>query len=303
MRIFNIIIILALLAACKSALSPEEKVVEAASAYYKDHPSDSSGMALISAMGKYIELKGYADSTTARYVLESARISSDLNQTRQAMSYYKTYLVEYPDRPDQPNRLAEYIKLAEKLDQPELNDILYKSFATRFPQDDRTASMTDKIQQKDMAADSILWHIGRNMFNDTTFRLNEQRANLYIDACEAAVAANATLPNAPEYLFHAAETSSTLHNIPRAISLYDWILQKYPTNKRASTSLFLKGFTYDNEMKDFEKAGKYYHEFLEKYPNDEYAASAKFLLDNLGKSEEELKKMLDQNKQAKDNVQ
>jgi TolA-binding protein len=301
MKILNFILVLVLLAACKSALSPEEKAVEAATAYYKDHPSDSSGMAVIAAMGKYIELKGYADSTSARYVLESARISADLNQLRPSLSYYKTYLMQYPDRPDQADKLVEFIKLAERLDQPELDDILYKSFGNRFPQDERTATMSSKIQQKEIAADSILRFIGMHMFNDSTFRLNEERANLYIDACEAAVAADPNFPNAPEYLFHAAETSSTLRNIPRAINLYDWILQKYPTNKRASTSLFLKGFTYDNELKDFEKAGKYYHEFLEKYPNDEYAASAKFLLDNLGKSEEELKNMLEQ--KSKENVQ
>ena len=301
MRIVNFIIVLALLAACKSALSPEEQAVETASAYYKDHPSDSSGLALISAMGKYIELKGYADSTSARYVLESARISADLNQLKPSLSYYKTYLIQYPERPDQADRLADFIKLAEKLDKPELNDVLYKSFGTRFPQDSRTAPMAEKIQQKDIAADSILRYIGMHMFNDSTFRLNEERANLYIDVCEAAVAANPTIPNGPEYLHRAAETARTLRDIPRAIGIYDWIIDKFPSSKRASTSLFLKAFTYDNDLKDFDKAGKYYHEFLAKYPNDEFAESAKFLLDNLGKSEEELKKMLEQ--KSKDNVQ
>mgnify|MGYP003453067237 FL=1 len=45
----------------------------------------------------------------------------------------------------------------------------------------------------------------------------------------------------------------------------------------------------------------YYKDYLAKYPNDEFSESAKFLLDNLGKSEEELKKMLEE--KSKENVQ
>ena len=41
-------------------------------------------------------------------------------------------------------------------------------------------------------------------------------------------------------------------------------------------------------------------EDVEKYPKNEFAESAKFLLDNLGKSEEELRKMLEQ--KSKENV-
>jgi TolA-binding protein len=62
---------------------------------------------------------------------------------------------------------------------------------------------------------------------------------------------------------------------------------------------------YDNDLKDFAKAGKYYNEFLTKYPNNDFTESAKFLLENLGKSEEELKKILDEKSKQLDkkNVQ
>ncbi len=158
-----------------------------------------------------------------------------------------------------------------------------------------------KIEDKNIMADTILKYIALNMFNDSTFRLNEPRARLYIDACEAAVKAEPALAKAPEFLHHAAETARTLRDIPKAIELYDWITVTYPAHPRAATSLFLKAFTYDNDLKDFDKAGEYYKEYLSKYPNDEFSESAKFLLDNLGKSEEELKKMLEE--KSKENVQ
>ena len=183
-------------------------------------------------------------------------------------------------------------------------DTALHSIGNREPQDPRTADLQAKIENKEIAADSILRYIGMNMFNDSTFRLNEAKANLYIDACEAAVIANPALPNAPEYLHRSAETARTLRNIPQAIKLYDWIIAKYPTNNRAATSLFLKAFTYDNDLKNFAEAGKFYNEFLAKYPNNEFAESAKFLLENLGKSEAELKQMLeDKANSRKDSIQ
>ncbi len=301
MKIVYLFPLLLLVFACKRNLSPEEKAVGLANEAYEKQPSDSTAAALIGAMETYIQAKGYADSTSAKYVLRSARISADHMQIDQAFTFYKDYLVEYAYRPDQADILNETMALAAKYKQPELDQVFYKSFVTRFPQDVRTSAFEAKIENKTIAVDSILRFIGMNMFNDSTFRLNEDRAELYIEACEAAVMTNADLPNAPEFLHRAAETARTLRNIPKAIDLYDWIIDKYPTHARASTSLFLKAFTYDNDLKDFEKAGKYYHEFLSKYPNDEFAESAKFLLDNLGKSEEELKQMLEA--KSKNNVQ
>ena len=197
MKIFYFIVAFGLLSACKSNVSPEQKSVDETAALYKAQPSDSSAQAYVNALGHYAEVTGYADSTSASYVLQAAKISAEHNQLKQAMGYYKIYMVEYPDRPDQADRLEEVIAIVDKLQQPEINQILYRSFASRFPQDSRTATFQAKIENKEIAADSILRFIGMNMFNDSTFRLNEARANLYIDACEAAVMADPTLPNAP----------------------------------------------------------------------------------------------------------
>ena len=90
-------------------------------------------------------------------------------------------------------------------------------------------------------------------------------------------------------------------NTVQAIQAFQLHLIKYPDSKRAITSLFLKAFTLDNDLHQFEEAGQYYRLFLEKYPNNEFAESAQFLLENLGKSEEELKNMLMEN--AEKNVQ
>jgi tetratricopeptide (TPR) repeat protein len=292
MRIAFFLLAALFLFSCKKQGAPESEALQAAIKAHQENPSTASADSIYQAYDALVAARGFTDPGTAALVAEVAGIAAAQNNPLQALGYYRDYLVQYPDQKDQADKLFDAIAVAEKLGAPELNDIFYKSFATRFPDDNRTSELTKKITQPDIQADSIVRFIGKNMFNDSTFRLNEARAHLYITACEAAIMANPTLPKGPDYLHRAAETARTLREIPKAISLYDWIIQKYPADPQASTSLFLKAFTYDNDLKQFEKAGYLYNEYLTKYPTGEFAESAKFLLDNLGKSEEELLKML-----------
>ncbi len=307
MKIIYTTLLLGLLLACGKNLSPEEKAVNEAYKTADASANDSSFVVLSKAIDGLIETKGYADSASARQILRAAHLCESKDRTDDAISYYETYLAHYADRPDQADKLMTLIGLTEKQTENQLSQILYKSFVNRFPDDPRSKDLSAKIELKDISVDSTLRHIGMNMFNDSTFRLNEPMANLYINGCELAAAADPKLASAPEHLHRAAETARTLRDIPRAIKIYDWIITVYPESPRGATSLFLKAFTYDNDLKDYDKAGKFYNEFLAKYPNNDFTESAKFLLQNLGKSEEELKKILDEkakeNKENKQNVQ
>jgi outer membrane protein assembly factor BamD (BamD/ComL family) len=66
------------------------------------------------------------------------------------------------------------------------------------------------------------------------------------------------------------------------------ILNEYPNGDYSSKALFMVGFVNANYLKNFDKARKYYTEFLEKYPEHELADDAKYELENLGKDVNEL---------------
>lgn len=294
-----LILLFATVLACTNDSSPEQKAVKTQQKIYEEHPSDSTAADFVQALSRYIEVHGLEDSTSARYVVKAAQVSADHQHWNQALGFYKIYMVNYPDRPDQVNRLAEVITIMDTLQKPALSQVLYRSFTERFGNDPRAETYRQEIDRVNISVDSLLKEIGLQMFNDSIYRLDENIARLYVDACEAAVMAQPDLPAAPEYLHRAAETARTLRDIPKAITLYDWIIEHYPNHPRAATSLFLKAFTFDNDLKDFENARVYYEEFLKKYPNNEFVESARFLLENIGKSEEELKEILEQ--RAKEN--
>lgn len=299
MRTLFLVTLVTLLFACKGRQTSETEAIDAQAAIYHQNPNDSTATALINVINQYIDAHGHADSATARFVLLAARVSEERNQLNQALGYYKMYLTENPTKPDHATHLASIITILDRMNKAELNQVLYRSFVSRFPNDQHTSTYSSKIERKEVGIDSLLKEYGIRMFNDSIYRLDENIARLYVDASEAAVMAQPDLPNAPEYLHRAAETARTLRDIPKAISLYDWIINRYGDTPRGATALFLKAFTYDNDLKDFEKARTYYEEFLAKHPNNEFAESAKFLLENLGKSDEQLRQIIEEKKEGK----
>ncbi len=73
-----------------------------------------------------------------------------------------------------------------------------------------------------------------------------------------------------------------------AIILFDKVVKEYSNSKDAPVALFMKGFYIENNMKNIEKAGETYREFLRKYPNHLLAKDAKTSLENLGKPLEQI---------------
>lgn len=69
---------------------------------------------------------------------------------------------------------------------------------------------------------------------------------------------------------------------------FEKILQEYPNGVYSSKAMFMVGFINANYLNNFEKARKYYSEFLEKYPSHDLADDAKYELENLGKDIDDL---------------
>ena len=93
---------------------------------------------------------------------------------------------------------------------------------------------------------------------------------------------------APSCLFDAANISMSLTQYQRALNLYDTVTIKYPNFKRAADCIFIRGFIYDDKLKDTAKARTMYQEVIAKYPHDSIASQARAALAILGKSYDEI---------------
>ncbi|MGB1204334.1 MAG: tetratricopeptide repeat protein [Chitinophagales bacterium] len=101
---------------------------------------------------------------------------------------------------------------------------------------------------------------------------------------------------AAEYLFKSAEIYRSLKQFDKATTAYSRIHKEYNTYKKAPHSLFLLGFSYENDLKDNEKAKTVYEQFLKENPEHELADDVQFSLKNLGRSPEDIIKDFDKNK-------
>jgi len=94
----------------------------------------------------------------------------------------------------------------------------------------------------------------------------------------------------PDYLFKAADVSINIFHSQQTINLFNRLLNDYPNNDKIAEVLFLKAFTFDNYMQEYDSAKIYYQAFLSKYPKHNFAKDAKMSMENLGKSPEDIVK-------------
>lgn len=94
--------------------------------------------------------------------------------------------------------------------------------------------------------------------------------------------------------YRSAEVARAMNDPLRAAEIYHNIGERYPDFSKAGEALFMLAFTYDEDLKDMEKAKATYEMFLEKYPDHTFADDTEMLLKNLGKTDEEILNALEQ---------
>ncbi|RKY83074.1 hypothetical protein DRQ09_10630 [candidate division KSB1 bacterium] len=93
-------------------------------------------------------------------------------------------------------------------------------------------------------------------------------------------------------IFDKAQKLQSENKFKKSAKLYEKLLKDYPESKHYPSSLFMLGFLYANNIKDYDKARKYYEEFLKKFPNHELADDVEFELKNLGKPISEIDNLI-----------
>jgi len=74
----------------------------------------------------------------------------------------------------------------------------------------------------------------------------------------------------------------------KAILIFRSVFDKYPDSKQAPNCLFMCGFLQSNELNRYSDATDTYNTFLQKYPNNDMASAAKYELDNMGLTPEQV---------------
>lgn len=243
------------------------------------------------------------DKSTSRDELKST-LDKAYNLTlkqkweKELIGFTSTYLKEFPSDAGNEQKIIRLIKAMENRSQQVTVNALKVSFIEAFPESSYRDSIVTTLDTSIQNADQYLQYMAARIEeNPGQSGLNIVNSREYVNAAEASALVLPAKEETPNYLFFAAEVSRNIKTFDKTLYLYDWIIDKYPDYQRAPSALFLKGFILENDLNDMEKAREVYRTFVEKYPSHDLADDVQFLLDNLGKSNEEILEMIESNKQ------
>lgn len=302
-RFFNHVLFFGLflitVGACKNeggaSTDAETKALE--TAFEKD-ASNENFEKLISKYLEFIKKSGPNTEANQSLLLKAANASEKASKPAQQVIFLNNLVRDYPDRADSKDNILKMVNLLAQIDKKGASDVMALAFIKANPSDSRGAELKRNLPNIASAEEYIL-EIGKAIFADTVKGFSETSAHAYVDACEAFALALPKDPEAPEYINKAAEISNALKTYEKSFSLYDWLSSKYPEHKRGQMALFMKAFLFDESLKDVENAKKYYQEFITKFPNHEFAKQAQLLMENLGKSQDEVLKNLQEKAKVK----
>ena len=128
----------------------------------------------------------------------------------------------------------------------------------------------------------------KKAFNDSTGQVDAAATHTLLESYISFSKKYTEDTLSPKYLFKAAQVCMRMSQGNSAIQYLDMLYTNYPKNEKASTALFMQGFVYETILKDKEKAVVCYNKFLKEFPTHPLAKDAKYCVENINKTEEEM---------------
>lgn len=283
------------LISCKSGLKEDTTKITLLKKNLLEQPTQENRNALINEYKAIIVANPTDAVTNAQHLNQVAQFQVTNKSFSVAIQTLMDGIKEYFSAPGTADNVWSLGKIYEdNLNSPKVAGIIKKMYAQQFPNGSKAGLAQQFVSANTINIADDIAQLGSSMYNETTHRVDFKAANDFIKVCELYALLKPQDEQSPEYLHKAGETARAIRSFPKAIVLYDWIYTKYPSYEKAPQSLFLKAFTYDNDLGDKEKAKLLYQEFLKKFPNDDFADDTEFLLANIDKNDEEIIKSFGQ---------
>lgn len=276
--------------ACKKNVPEALKSLQSFEDRYQKSKDPNDLQALLTEYVTFITRSDNEKNLKIEVLERAEKLSTATNRYFESVMFLNTLIKEQPESPKSPERILQLADLMKNVIRNEnASNTLYKGFLEKYPSHAKAEEVKKiiGIAGSSIPLNKMVENLASSMYDDSLHQFNESAATQYVDATEAFVLINPNAPESPELLNKAAETARSLKTFNKAISLYDWIIDKYPSTKLAPQAMFLKAFTYDNDLHDIDNAKIFYEEFTKKYPTHDFADDAKVLLENLGKSDQE----------------
>lgn len=277
------------LAACQSNSSGTFSKVDQLTQALSANPTKENRDALIVAYQDTINARPNDAATNAPFLTEMANLHVANKNYVRALQTLMQGIQDYPTSSDVPEKVWTLATIYEQyIQRPNIANTVRKLYVQQFPSGANIGAAKQAAMANKTTISEDIIALGGSMYDETTHKVDFQAANDYIRMCELFALLKPQDGLSPDYLHKAGETARAIRAFPQAVDIYDRIYTQYPTYEKAAQALFLKAFTYDNDLGDKATAKVLYEEFLKKFPNDDFADDTQFLLANLGRDDEEI---------------
>jgi len=150
------------------------------------------------------------------------------------------------------------------------------------------SSNDDKIKKEKQDIEANIARMEKILGSDTTGNFNISAAH---EAIRYYSSYSYKFPDdsiTPEYIFRMAHIFDALGKGREAVEAFHKVESKYPDYPKRDICIFMQGNIYDSELNDTTQARDCYERYLRSFPGNNLAKDVKVLLQNLGKSPEQL---------------
>ena len=263
-------------------------------AAYNIAPSVTTANTLLKEVMNSIGTQKLDKATQKQYMEYGLKVSNEQNVITKKAGFLMALIKDDYGNADTAKRIYELADIMRKMRKATVSNTLAKGLLNAFPNFTNADKAKALLSEDIPNLEDYIAGIGKSIFeNPDNTGINRNASLAYVDACEAYALVNPQSETSPSLLFKAAEVAKSLRTFPKSLTLYDWVIEKYPNYEKAGTAMFLKGFIIENNLGDDVKAKEVYDAFLKKYPKHDLADDVQFLIENLGKSDEEILKMIE----------
>lgn len=277
---------------CKQNLSEDLQKVEDQKKAYEAAPSKQTAASYIAAVSLYSGLHG-GEIETKSLLLDAIDVAKKEGQNMVSAGLSNEVIKQFPKDPENKTRLRDLAKSMQALGKKEAAATLNYFISKKHPEFAAESGIVLPNNMPEDTEEFIKLKAEKIFGTEDANGLDRNASFEYVDAVEAYAMVFPDSENASRYLFNAAEVSKTIGTFKKSLSLYDWIITKFPDDKNVPTAMFLKAFILEDNMKNIDAAKEAYETFIEKYPAHHFADDAQFSLNNLGKSDAEIQQELE----------
>jgi len=244
---------------------------------------------LLDAYSEFVTSSGESPSARRKMLKKAYELAKKTGNDNRLTEFATRSLLDFPKDKGREGKVLDLISINQKAGKSAVSNVLKLAFIEAFPGTSVADSLKNLFQGQQLSVDSMMVGLEKNVkLNPGITGINPLMATIYVDACKAYATVLSEKEQTPKLLFKSAQLTTTMKQFDKAIEFYDWIADKYPDTEDGPIALATKGFILDNDLKDMEKAKTVYRQFIESYPDHALTSQIQFLLENLGKSNEEI---------------